>query len=141
MNNTVEYSFTQDTVIFTKKKTGYEVKTKVMEFWYNSLDPPSREDGLFYYKLSQEYIRTHPNYRKQNIKPSLPGDPPSWPVDSWVQTIHQLPPQGVVVDTKIEDKHGVRNVAKLIFKDGLFFTPDMAMYVYYIPTHWKKNDG
>jgi hypothetical protein len=49
-------------------------------------------------------------------------------------------PHGVVVETKIDDKDGVRNVQKL-YRDGrLWWTPDGAMYVYYQPTHWRPTD-
>ena len=46
-------------------------------------------------------------------------------------------PQGVVVETKIDDGHGVRNVQKL-YRDGrLWWLADGYMYVYYQPTHWR----
>lgn len=47
-------------------------------------------------------------------------------------------PEGVIVDTKISDESGERNECKLIKKGSLFFLPDMSMYVYYCPTHWKS---
>lgn len=49
-------------------------------------------------------------------------------------------PENVVVNTKIDDKDGVRNEQKLIRKGSLWFFPDMSMYVYYQPTHWLSND-
>lgn len=48
-----------------------------------------------------------------------------------------LPPEGRIVNTKIDDANGVRNEQKLIRKNNLFFTKDMRMYVYYAPTHWE----
>lgn len=48
-----------------------------------------------------------------------------------------LPPEGVVVETKIDDADGVRNEQPLQRIGGLWFTPDKAMYVYYRPTHWR----
>lgn len=45
-------------------------------------------------------------------------------------------PENVVVNTKIDDGRGARNVAKLIRKGRLWFLQDMSMYVYYTPTHW-----
>ncbi len=46
-------------------------------------------------------------------------------------------PEGMVVDTKIDDGQGVRNQQKLQRKGRLWFYPDMSMYVYYTPTHWR----
>lgn len=45
-------------------------------------------------------------------------------------------PEGVVVRTAIIDREQ-RNTADLIRKGRLWFFPDMSMYVYYQPTHWK----
>lgn len=46
-------------------------------------------------------------------------------------------PEGVVVETKIDDGHGVRNVGTL-YRDGrLWWVPDGRMYVYYTPTHYR----
>lgn len=46
-------------------------------------------------------------------------------------------PEGVVVDTKIDDADGVRNEQPLKRKGNLWFVPDGTMYVYYEPTHWR----
>ena len=46
-------------------------------------------------------------------------------------------PENAVVMTKIHDKAGERNVAKLKKRGRLWFIPDGGMYVYYTPTHWK----
>lgn len=46
-------------------------------------------------------------------------------------------PEGVVIETKIDDHHGVRNVQELYRHARLWWTPDGAMYVYYQPTHWR----
>jgi hypothetical protein len=46
-------------------------------------------------------------------------------------------PEGKEVWTKIDDKDGERNVAKLTRRGNLWFTdPKYGMYVYYRPTHW-----
>ena len=46
-------------------------------------------------------------------------------------------PIGEVVETKIDDEHGERNIA-LLKRDGrLWFFPDGSMYVYYTPTHFR----
>lgn len=46
-------------------------------------------------------------------------------------------PEGVVVRTKIDDAEGVRNDQFLLRKSNLWWFPDLSMYVYYRPTHWK----
>jgi hypothetical protein len=46
-------------------------------------------------------------------------------------------PEGEVVETKIDDALGVRNQTRLRRKGRLWFSPDMSMYVYYEPTHWR----
>lgn len=48
-----------------------------------------------------------------------------------------LAPDGEVVETKIDDEHGERNHALLKRRGRLWFFPDMSMYVYYTPTHWR----
>lgn len=66
-----------------------------------------------------------------------------WP---WRPTLSEGPkkhwevPEREEVWTKIDDKHGERNVAKLTRIGNLWYTdPDPAkgMYVYYNPTHWR----
>lgn len=47
-------------------------------------------------------------------------------------------PQGVTVETKIDDDDGVRNVAPLRLNGRLWWTADGGMYVYYTPTHWRR---
>lgn len=57
---------------------------------------------------------------------------------NWISTNQQLPPNGVIVETKIDDKDGVRNIQDLKLSDGrIWFLPDGKMYVYYRPTHWR----
>jgi hypothetical protein len=51
----------------------------------------------------------------------------------------QQPPDGVVVDTKIEDSKGTRNEARLVRSGNLMFLEDRSMYVYYVPTHWRRT--
>lgn len=46
-------------------------------------------------------------------------------------------PEDLLVETKIDDEHGVRNEGKLIRSGNLWWTPDRKMYVYYRPTHWR----
>ena len=54
----------------------------------------------------------------------------------WVKISDEHPPVGRVLNTKISDESGDRNEQELIFKDNLWWLPDMSMYVYYRPTHW-----
>lgn len=54
------------------------------------------------------------------------------------QTIDSAP-DGQVLETKISDFiGGDRNVTTLKRKGSLWFFPDMSMYVYYTPTHWRR---
>lgn len=57
----------------------------------------------------------------------------------WTPCAVALPPEGVVVDTKIDDERGVRNEAPLLRQRNLWFFEDRSMYVYYAPTHWKER--
>lgn len=59
----------------------------------------------------------------------------SKPPEAW-QPI-QTAPEGIKINTKIHDSNGPRNEQSLVRKGNLFFHPDMTMYVYYTPTHWK----
>lgn len=54
----------------------------------------------------------------------------------WNETSKLLPPDGVVVLTKIDDAQGTRNETTLKRSGTLWFLPDGSMYVYYRPTHW-----
>lgn len=46
-------------------------------------------------------------------------------------------PEGVEVMTKIDEGKGARNEQTLTRKGNLWCYPDMHMYVYYRPTHWR----
>lgn len=56
--------------------------------------------------------------------------------NGWIMCGSKLPPEGEVVNTKIDDGKGVRNVQALKRRGRLWFLPDGSMYVYYTPTHW-----
>lgn len=56
---------------------------------------------------------------------------------AWIHVTDQAPPRDVVVETKIHDWRGVRNQTTLKLHGNLWFFPDMSMYVYYSPTHWR----
>lgn len=55
----------------------------------------------------------------------------------WINVNQQLPEEGRLVETKISDEQGERNIQQLKRRGNLWFIPDGSMYVYYTPTHWK----
>lgn len=55
----------------------------------------------------------------------------------WTRMVDRLPPNDAVVETKIDDASGMRNVAMLRRYKNLWFVPDRSSYVYYTPTHWR----
>lgn len=57
---------------------------------------------------------------------------------NWISLVDTVPPDGLVVLTKIDDAYGARNETKLVRKGALWFFPDFSMYVYYTPTHWAE---
>jgi len=46
-------------------------------------------------------------------------------------------PENVDVETKIDDEKGLRNEQTLKRVGNLWWLPDMSMYCYYRPTHWR----
>lgn len=57
---------------------------------------------------------------------------------NWISCRELLPPDGEVVETKIDDMRGTRNIQDLKRQGSLWFMPDAnSMYVYYTPTHWR----
>ena len=60
-------------------------------------------------------------------------------MSEWIKCKNALPKDGVEVMTKIDDQRGSRNETKLKRHGRLWFFPDMSMYVYYDPTHWKSS--
>lgn len=49
-------------------------------------------------------------------------------------------PDDAEVMTKIDDACGCRNEQPLVRQGNLWFYPDMSVYVYYRPTHWRPLD-
>jgi hypothetical protein len=49
-------------------------------------------------------------------------------------------PEGVSLETKIDDARGIRNVQLLKRMGNLWWFPDGSMYVYYVPTHWRAPE-
>jgi hypothetical protein len=58
----------------------------------------------------------------------------------WISIAEELPPEREVVNTKIDDGEGVRNEQSLKRQGNLWFFPDGSMYVYYTPTHWRREE-
>lgn len=56
----------------------------------------------------------------------------------WIYCGKQLPPNGELVETKIHDFKGERNIQPLKRENRLWFIKDGSMYVYYEPTHWRE---
>jgi hypothetical protein len=59
--------------------------------------------------------------------------------DQWTKCSTELPPEGEVVNTKIDDERGCQNEVTLKRRGNLWWTPDGAMYVCYTPTHWQRE--
>ncbi len=59
-------------------------------------------------------------------------------MSEWIKTACKLPTENKVVETKIDDGKGCRNMQKLMRIKNLWFFPDGSMYVYYTPTHWRE---
>lgn len=56
----------------------------------------------------------------------------------WVKISDENPPEGVSVNTKIDDGHSVRNEQFMTRQGRLYFVTG-GTYVYYTPTHWFKK--
>lgn len=59
--------------------------------------------------------------------------------ESVFEIVDRLPNPDVDVETKIDGQGGVRNTVKLRRHSNLWWFPDMSMYIYYSPTHWKET--
>lgn len=55
----------------------------------------------------------------------------------WKRVNNEAPPEGILLDTKIDDESGLRNEQPMVFRNNLWWINDESMYVYYRPTHWK----
>lgn len=60
-------------------------------------------------------------------------------MNEWNIVEQILPPNHLVVETKIDDESGLRNQQELKRQNNLWFFPDGSMYVYYTPTHWREK--
>lgn len=61
--------------------------------------------------------------------------------NGWIPVSDVIPDENVLVETKIDDKLGARNHARLSRNRNLWFMSDGSMYVYYTPTHWRPLTG
>ena len=60
-------------------------------------------------------------------------------INNWIPITRQLPKEGEVVETKVANPD--RNIQDLKYVPPHWYFPDMSMYVYYEPTHWRyKKD-
>ena len=48
-------------------------------------------------------------------------------------------PEKVVIETKIDEGGRIRNIQTLKRVGNLWWFPDMSMYCYYRPTHWRPT--
>ncbi len=76
------------------------------------------------------YIKINVIRNAKNVKGEM--------IMAWIKTEECLPPENVIVDTKIDDKNGKRNHQQLIRSKSLWWDVDMIMYIYYDPTHWRR---
>lgn len=58
----------------------------------------------------------------------------------WIALTDETPPDGLVVETRIDDGRGVRNEQTLKRGGRLWWVPGGEMYVYYAPTHWRRTE-
>jgi hypothetical protein len=58
--------------------------------------------------------------------------------NKWIPVTSIKPIENRLVETKIDDRNGCRNVATLKYGKNMWWHPDMSMYVYYTPTHWRE---
>lgn len=58
-------------------------------------------------------------------------------MSDWIECDKILPADGKLVESKIDNANGCRNVQSLRRRGRLWFLPDMQLYVYYTPTHWR----
>jgi hypothetical protein len=58
--------------------------------------------------------------------------------NTWIPCTDELPPDGEIVMTKIDDGKGLRNEQKLQLRGRLWWTSDMEMCAYHTPTHWQR---
>ncbi len=55
----------------------------------------------------------------------------------WIPTANVLPDNDIVVETKLDDEGGLRNVQRLQRNGTSWFIPSSSTHVLYTPTHWR----
>lgn len=60
---------------------------------------------------------------------------------NWIRTSIRVPPEGELVDTKIDDISGPRNERRMTRRGQLWFPKGESMYAYFTPTHWRPVDS
>lgn len=61
-------------------------------------------------------------------------------MNKWIKVSDQLPPENVVVETKVDEDGNVRNEQDLQYARALWWDEKMTMYTYYTPTHWRYKN-
>lgn len=59
---------------------------------------------------------------------------------SWKKVDQELPPEDVIVQTKIDDVDGCRDKRLLCMHKERWVIPGTGMYIYYTPTHWRYSE-
>ncbi len=58
-------------------------------------------------------------------------------IDNWIHTLTDLPPDHLIVATKIHDQYSCRHEQMLYMAGRFWYHPD-GTYVYTTPTHWRR---
>jgi len=105
-------------------------------FTFESLDVPDMHGHLEADERNTDHLRQARlalrGYLQRRSGREVPG------MSAWISVKAALPKEGVPVKTKVDDSGGVRRKATLVRRESLWLSPDMSMYVYYKPTHWRE---
>jgi hypothetical protein len=55
----------------------------------------------------------------------------------WTEVAHQLPPEGILVETKIVEPAAEREQRPLLWHRTIWWTPNYATMAIDAPTHWR----
>lgn len=78
-------------------------------------------------KLKDNYMRLEKMREASNTNNKI----------EWIKVSELTPPENVIIETKIDNEDGCRNIQKLIYKYNLWFLSDKNIHVYYTLTHWR----
>ena len=81
------------------------------------------------------------------LRATLPGQDRDWyrayvynckKIDdaTWIPLSKEYPPENIFVETRINDRIGIRNTQVLKRQGNLFFNND-GIYMYYMPNEWR----